>query len=497
MVDNPKNGTLGQHFSFADSDDNPTCFDLYWYGEKIGSFSYGGAKDWQAEPGYEDLFIMDDEGRLPCFLDNINPEGWLKEALDVEMQTEYIARGLRFLSNFVINKQGENTNNVIVDSLYQNLEPYKREDGVFTGQYEAHMGLAGEDGHDEAMKDNWADRHMPRLSGAEQKLFMTLYPCGTMQPAQRERFTHFAKYPDAAGGEALGLNEFIGMKMSEAAGLNVPEYALIDQGEHPPVFCVERFDVPHEDEIEGAPKILMQDFCTLLQQKSHEKGCGSVEKVFKKMRELSNQYNPEDTQDNLHAVFDRVVAAWIMNDGDLHLKNMSVLFDVDPQSNQITGAHFSPVYDPTTDLFSMQGGTTSALMMAGSTKANRNIKAFVNLAKQQKLFLDDNGKFDQQAAENHIRDMASKMAATAVDFAQNPPQLEAMNDMLRSDMNILATNVVDRARVLGAQTPEWDSKAVWDNFKTTSPKNRRMEAEGRIVDGRKITARRANARQGY
>ena len=123
------------------------------------------------------------------------------------------------------------------------------------------------------------------------------------------------------------------------------------------------------------------------------------------------------------------------------------------------------------------------------------MKAFVNLAKTQRIFLDEKGQFDQSAAEDHIRDMASKMAEAAVEFANNPPQLEAMNDMLRNDIAIMATNVVDHARTLEAVTPEWDSKAVWDSFDAISPENRRMEAEGTMVDGKKLTQRQLNNRQ--
>jgi len=266
MVDN-----LTRHFEFADSPENPTAFNLFWYGEKIGSFTFGGRKEWHPEPGYESMFVMDELGKLPCFLDNINPDGWLKGALEVELQTEYVAKGLRFLSNFVIVREGERTDNIVVDELLCGLGQYTGENGVFTGRYEAHQGMAGEDDHDAALKDNWKDRHMPRLSGAEQKLFMTLYPCGTMQPAQRTSFTHFAKYPGVGGYESLGLNEFLGMKMAKAAGLSVPPFALVDQGEHPPLFCVERFDIPHEHDPQAQHKILMQDFCTLMQKEETQK----------------------------------------------------------------------------------------------------------------------------------------------------------------------------------------------------------------------------------
>ncbi len=474
---------LTKHFEFATSDENPRDFLLCWYGHTVGYFKMGGVKQWAPlAPAFKDLFVMDEEGKLPMFLDNLKPEGWLKDHVDAELQTDYIRDGKRFLSNLVIYHRngGLDLDNdgsqseIMLDERLTQLADFVDKDGIFTGKCSMPKGMSDDPVFEHAVAKYWENKHMPRFSGAELKFPTCLSVHGDTEPALDKPFNVIAKYPGRFGYEALGVNEFLGMKMAKAAGLDTPAFALVDQGDNlPPIYMIERYDIPFKGVHDEW--LITQDFCTLMQKKGDDKDACSLEQIGKRIAEVSKLAGHDQTHKNLEDFFKRSAFAWIMNDGDLHMKNMSMLYAFDPAAKTIRDISFAPCYDPTTDVFSNRGGVDATLRMSGK-KSNLKVKSFIDFAQNLGLYKDENGKTDPKKVEAVILDMAKTAADTAVDFARNMPGF--IKDHAWSfDVKVQASHVVDRARALGVKGLDWDSDAVWKEFKTKGPLARRAEQE--------------------
>lgn len=457
--------TLTNHFNNAG---NTEKFWLTWHGHVIGQFSTNGRQDWEAaDPVFDKIFVKDDKSSVPMFLANLRPEGWLKQHLGFDRQSQYIKSGMRFLSNLVIYHSDDKFKPFEADEILQRLSDFRGADGVFTGKSELPRGQATEPEFDKLVEKYWDSKHMPRYSGGEMKLPVTLFPDGTIQVARDTQFSHMAKYPSRDGYEALGVNEYLGMSMARAAGLETPEFALVPQGNGlPPVYLIERYDIHHVDNPnKNKDWLITQDFCTLMGKPATDEGktSGSVEQVGKAIKTLCKDLPSEKITQNLDGLFKRAVMAWVANDCDMHLKNMSLLFAFNPDTREITDIRYSPNYDITTDV--MSGNKGGLIDLPVNAKRNKlQLKDFEVLAKNFGLYKNERGQTDPERVREVVHGIASAAARTAVDFVNNPP-LDLKKEKWFYDIEVQTSNVVDRARALGADTPEWDSEKVWKSFK--------------------------------
>lgn len=458
-------------------------FSLYWHGERIADFKLGDKKEWAPiDPVFNSLFVMDEEEKLPMFLDNLRPEGWLKKQLAFdekktpeEIQKEYLRDGKRFLSNIMIHPKGctPKEGMKLQDEHVASLSDFTDEKGIFIGTYKTPRGLKDDPAFEQTAIKYWGNRYMPRFSGAELKFPVSLDTSGDVTLAVNAPFTAIAKYPGKYGFEALGVNEFLGMKMAQAAGLKTPAYALVDQGNDlPPVYLIERYDISHKG-ADNAPWQITQDFCTLTKTPSFEKFWSSIEKVGKCIKEISKTSKNNHTQENLEQLFKRAVFGWFMGDSDLHLKNMSMLYSYDPKTKELTDITFAPCYDPTTDLFQQKEGAAAVLPIDGR-KNHFKMSNFVALAKNLGIFKDTAGAFDKEQAIQAVQSIAEAAAKTAIDFTKDLPHF-VKEKPWSFDIKVQTSIVVDRARNMGVLGLDWDSEPVWKELHIKGPA-RRQEA---------------------
>ena len=64
----------------------------------------------------------------------------------------------------------------------------------------------------------------------------------------------------------------------------------------------------------------MEDMCSVLDLEPHDKYTGTIERVARAIRALSSA--PDE---DLLLLLRRVLFAWLIADGDMHLKNMALL----------------------------------------------------------------------------------------------------------------------------------------------------------------------------
>ncbi len=159
----------------------------------------------------------------------------------------------------------------------------------------------------------------PRLPGVQIKAPMSLTHDGALVPAIDQPFTHILKLAGTAGFDMLPIVEWLCLELGRAAGFEAPDAALIAMPDGmPPALVVEQFDIrrgPHDQR-----RLAMEDFCSVLDLPTSAKYDGTIERMARALRPIST-----DPAADLNILFRRAVFAWLIADGDMHLKNPAVL----------------------------------------------------------------------------------------------------------------------------------------------------------------------------
>ena len=134
-------------------------------------------------------------------------------------------------------------------------------------------------------------------------------------------------------------------------------------GELPDALLVERFDIRQDRN--DRRKIALEDMASVCGLALSEKYEGSIERVTRALRGVSS-----DAEADITVFLGRAVFAWLIADGDFHLKNMAVL-RVEPHgARNFTSVRFAPTYDAaTTRVFPGLESDDQALSLGG--KRNR------------------------------------------------------------------------------------------------------------------------------
>lgn len=146
--------------------------------------------------------------------------------------------------------------------------------------------------------------------------------------------------------EQLSENEYYCLRLTEAAGLSVPECYLDTIGDQP-LFVIERFDrmvLPEDDRRAGGgvrriQRLHQEDFCqvlSLLSERKYEKG---GVRYAKKVRDVLYECSSDPVRD-IEAFVRLLVVNAVLGNCDGHLKNLTVLRGVDWSSFAL-----APVYD--------------------------------------------------------------------------------------------------------------------------------------------------------
>jgi serine/threonine-protein kinase HipA len=130
-----------------------------------------------------------------------------------------------------------------------------------------------------------------------------------------------------------------------------------------PALVVERFDIRRG--VEDQRRLAMEDFCSILDLPTSAKYDGTIERMARGLRSLST-----DPAADLDILFRRAIFAWLIADGDMHLKNLAMLKTVASGAKVFTSVRFAPLYDAvTTRVFPGLAGDRMALKLNG--KDNR------------------------------------------------------------------------------------------------------------------------------
>lgn len=334
---------------------------IAWHGEPLGRLTHDGF-EWRWKPARRSgpaLVRETTSGKLPAFVESLLPEGWLAQVLHERDDREALKRGRRYMSNVTVVEARDELAALPADILTTQLNGFT-EGGRFTGRYDGPTRGAIEESFEQNLARIFARAETPRLSGVQIKAPMHLTADGALLPAIDLPFTHILKPAGTAGFEMLPIVEWLCLELGRAAGFAAPDIALTPMPEGmSPALIVERFDIRHGTDDQR--RLALEDFCSVLDLPASAKYEGTIERMARGLRPLST-----DPAADLDILFRRAVFAWLIADGDMHLKNLALLKIAKPQAKAFTSVRFAPLYDAvTTRVFPGLGGDRMALKLNG------------------------------------------------------------------------------------------------------------------------------------
>ncbi|MDI4655041.1 type II toxin-antitoxin system HipA family toxin [Xanthobacter autotrophicus] len=410
---------------------NKAALDLLvaWHGEPLGRLLHDGFEwRWKAQRRVGPVLVRETTpGKLPAFIESLLPEGWLAQVLHERDEREALRRGRRYMSNIVIVEDREELAALPADVLSTTLASFL-DAGRFTGTYAGPARGEIEETFEQNLARIFARAETPRLSGVQIKAPMSLTPDGALVPAIDQPFTHILKPAGTAGFETLPIVEWLCLELGRAAGFEVPDAALIEMPDGmSPALVVERFDVrrgPQDNR-----RLAMEDFCSILDLPATAKYDGTIERMARGLRPLST-----DPAADLDILFRRAVFAWLIADGDMHLKNLAMLKTAEAEAKAFTTVRFAPLYDAvTTRVFPGLGGDRMALKLNG--KDDRLTRQdFLALARTIGLTVGD--------AETAIVELAGRLAVRVKTLGL--PAFAAQSEVARATRDKVIAIVEDR-----------------------------------------------------
>ena len=456
MTDKKLEQMILRDFSLVSLRQERVRLNVTWYNEKIGTIlvsddevCWEGYANEDMKALFGDLLPTRDTDGMPQFLVNLVPDNEVFDHLGIDDQASYMKTGLRFSSNIVISPNAPYDKPVENRYHHAYFEDYVDQEGVFIGEY---LGKPPATIEEEALSKEfsklWTNPYVPRYSGAEMKLPVTLQHAGMLQKAITTPFTHFIKFPTEGYKEGWGVNEWMCMQLAEATGLPTAKHALIEISEDlPPAYIVERFDINDESK-QGSVRRLMHDFCTLAGmrpfkgvQDTREEGitAGSLNKVAKTLKEYST-----DPSQDLEDLFKRALVSIAVGDGDMHRKNISMIFRYDEINKKLLSANMSPAYDITSEIYE---DAQTVLPLNGKGN-NFNRRHLVNFAKTIGI--------DPVRADEIITDTFTSIARRAVEISHNLPDIATKNRICVHTAHRITTIAVANARAMDCEVPEWE-----------------------------------------
>lgn len=314
-----------------------------WHGAPIGNLIHDGF-EWRwlsNEGGGPALVRQTTPGKLPPFIISLLPEGWLEAVLHDRDERAMLRSGKRYMSNITIVEQQSELAALPPDVLLTRLDRYTV-NGVFTGTYAGPGRSVIEESFERNLAQIYEHADTPRLSGIQIKAPMHLDANGILSPSTGTPFTHILKPAGTGGFEALPVIEWMALALGRAVGFTVPATALIAMPDGmPPALLVERFDI--RQSVTDKRMFALEDLCSVLDLPTEAKYDGTIERVARAVRSLSTA--PEE---DLLIILRRALFAWLIADGDMHLKNMALLKTVEPGGKQFSTVRMAPLYDAVT-----------------------------------------------------------------------------------------------------------------------------------------------------
>lgn len=384
----------------------PDAAEIFFYGWRIGKLTYLGGGEYRFSydaqwpvPLSSELPLTPGiayEGRrMPAFFENCLPEGWTESVvlasnkLGSDDLFGLFSTTRKYLSNLTLRPLGIPESALVYDAHTLRLAQLERGVGGI-------LSIREEIGDEPADPRLWrrtrADGPL-RLSGVQAKLPVSLRRDENGLALRigdlRNPCTHILKVPTH---EHAGLieNEWATMELARRIGLPVPSVAMAEFQPDSPYrgrsLLVERYDIPERDALDaggaGAQLSLQEDVCSLLLLRRDEKYQTSLERIAEAL--LAGGVGAEDEVAGMRRFLQLALFSWMVGNGDLHAKNVSVLRRFRAgrpgEAPVLENVEHAPFYDLVNTRLHLPGDDF-ALPVDGR-RSNLRLKNFVTLARR-------------------------------------------------------------------------------------------------------------------
>ncbi len=207
------------------------------------------------------------------------------------------------------------------------------------------------------------------LSGVQRKISLRLADTPRrLQVATAD--AQFILKPQTQTFPALPENEHVTMRIAARAGIEIPPCALISLTDGTLAYLVQRFDRPRNGGNGG--KLHQEDFCQLAVKSPKQKYEGSAELCVKLVLRYTTSPLVETKK-----LFRLLAVTWWTGNGDMHLKNFSLLRGAD------TRYRMSPAYDLVCTRLVIEGDRLALPIGGGDLDVSR--RQWLDLAKRCEL----------------------------------------------------------------------------------------------------------------
>jgi serine/threonine-protein kinase HipA len=267
---------------------------------------------------------------MPPFFENCLPEGWTES---VVLASNKLSRedlfGLfsttrKYLSNLTLRPLGIPDEELVYDAHSVRIRDRRpTPEGVVHLIEE--LGALPDDA---SLWRRTRSDGLLRLSGVQAKLPVSLFRSSAGETIRmgdlRHACTHILKVP-VAQFPHLVENEWATMELARRIGLPVADVAMVEfqvgsryEGRS---LLVERYDIPDREHLEstGEELILLEDACALLGLRREQKYDPSLERVADALVAAGVGATA------MRHFLQLVTFSWLVGNGDLHAKNVSVL----------------------------------------------------------------------------------------------------------------------------------------------------------------------------
>ena len=152
------------------------------------------------------------------------------------------------------------------------------------------------------------------LSGIQKKVSVNLSADGEMLNVAAEGGLYILK-PQTGTYPALPENEHVTTQLAKLTGIEIAPAGLVTLKDGTLAYIVRRFD-----RLATGRKLRQEDFCQLAEQSPKDKYEGSAELCIKLLRKYATEPLIE-----IRKLYQQLVFNWWCGNGDVHLKNFSLL----------------------------------------------------------------------------------------------------------------------------------------------------------------------------
>jgi serine/threonine-protein kinase HipA len=243
------------------------------------------------------------------------------------------------------------------------------------------------------------------LSGIQRKISLRLEAeSRTLQVAVEGG--RFILKPQAQTFPHLPENEHVTIRMAGRVGIVIPPSGLIELKDRSLAYIVRRFD-----RTDQGRKLMQEDFCQLAERSPKDKYVGSAELCAKLVHRYASAPAVEAAR-----LFRMMVFAWWTGNGDMHLKNFSLLRGED------RNYRLSPAYDLLCTRLVIPDDKL-ALAVGGNKK---------NVTRRQWMTYADHCKLPSRVAQRVLGEIGAAIEDCAAMIARS-----ALPDEMKADYETL------------------------------------------------------------